>query len=124
LQFHWNIFDGGADYAEQKQTALAAQRTELELKQLEIQAPAQLEEAKKHFRLSVMSYSTKQSSIKKAEEAVRLARSGLTAGTRTNTEVLDAVVDLNKARAALVKSQIEAIEALGELQLLAGEKVN
>jgi outer membrane protein TolC len=82
--------------------------------------PVALEEAKRRFNYDVINFKAKLSSIRKAEEAVRLARGGLKAGIRTNTEVLDAVVDLNRARAAALKSQIDAIEALGLLELSVG----
>lgn len=120
VNFTWKIFDGGADWASQKQALLESQIAELELVQLEQNIPANLDEAKRNFSYAVLNYNAKAISSRKAEEAVRLAKGGLRAGTRTNTEVLDAVVDWNRARAAVVKSQLEAIQALGQLELAAG----
>jgi outer membrane protein TolC len=120
VQMSWNLFDGGADYAKQKQAALNQQVNDEKLAKLDESMPVALEEAKRRFNYDVINFKAKLSSIRKAEEAVRLARGGLKAGIRTNTEVLDAVVDLNRARAAALKSQIDAIEALGLLELSVG----
>lgn len=123
LNFTWDIYDGGADWASQKQALLESQMAELKLAQLEQNIPAHLDEAKRHFSYNVLNYKAKVISSKKAEEAVRLAKGGLRAGTRTNTEVLDTVVDWNRSRAAVVKSQLEAIQALGDLELAAGRVI-
>lgn len=123
LAFKWELYDGGADYARQRQLALASGIAEEELVRLEQSIPVDLEEARRRFSYDVLNYKAKLSSIRKAEEAVRLARGGLKAGTRTNTEVLDAVVDLNRAKAAAVKSQIDALEALGQLELSLGHAI-
>ncbi len=120
LQMKWNIFDGGATLASRRQAVLAQRINDEKLAKLDANMPVALEEAKRRFSYDVINFKAKLSSIHKAEEAVRLARGGLKAGTRTNTEVLDAVVDLNRARAAALKSQIDAIEALGLLELSIG----
>ncbi|MGZ3690079.1 MAG: TolC family protein [Pseudobdellovibrio sp.] len=116
----WNLFDGGEKYSSQKQAALAEKIASEKLSKFDTSAVVGLEEAKRRFTYDVTNYNAKLSSIRKAEEAVRLARGGLKAGTRTNTEILDTVVDLNRARASAVKSQVDAIEALGELELSVG----
>jgi outer membrane protein TolC len=120
VRFSWNLFDGGADLAAQKQAALNQLVAKERLAQFDNDVPAEFEESKRRFEYDVINFKAKQSSVKKAEEAVRLARGGLRAGTRTNTEVLDAVVDLNRAKAAVVKSQVDAIDALGTLELTLG----
>jgi len=58
-------------------------------------------------------YTARLSSIRKAEERARLARGGLRAGISTNIEVLDAMGDLNSAKAYVVKTQIDMNEAHG-----------
>lgn len=55
-----------------------------------------------------------------AEEAVRLAQGAVRVGTRTNTDVLDAMVELNRAKASLVKAQIDSIDSLGSVELAVG----
>lgn len=120
VQLSWALFDGGADLAKQRQAAIARSIAEEKLSIFDRSSALELEAAKRRFAYDVVNYRAKVSSIKKAEEAVRLARSGARAGTRTNAEVLDAVVDLNRAKAAAVKSQIDAIEAIGRLETSAG----
>jgi len=122
--FSWNLFDGGAEYAEQRQAALAQEIASVQLAKFDQNAPVELEEVKRRLSYDITNYKAKLVSIRKAEEAVRLARGGLRAGTRTNTEVLDAVVDLNRAKAAAVRSQMDAIEALGKLELALGHTVD
>lgn len=120
VRFSWNLFDGGADVAAQRQAAYTQLIANEKLKQFDEDVPAEFEESKRRFEYDILNFKAKQASVKKAEEAVRLARGGLRAGTRTNTEVLDAVVDLNRAKASLVKSQVDAVDALGTLELTLG----
>lgn len=120
LNLKWDLFDGGGQYALQRQAAVASQLAELNLSRYDENLPVSLEEAKSRFNYNLLNYKAKLSSVKKAEEAVRLAKGGISAGILKNTDVLDAVVDLNRAKASAVKSQIEAIEALGQLELIVG----
>lgn len=120
LAFSWNLFDGGASFASQKQAALASQIAAEKLAGLDLNIPVEIEEAKRKLSYNIINYKAKQGTVRKAQEAVRLAQAGLRAGSRTNTEVLDAVVDLNRAKASSVKSQIDTIEALGQLELATG----
>lgn len=117
----WNLFDGGASYATQQQSALKSQISDLKLSKYDQNTSVSLEEAKSRFNSDVLNYKAKLSSVKKAEEAVRLAKGGVSAGILKNTDVLDAVVDLNRAKAAAIKSQVDAIEALGQLELILGK---
>jgi outer membrane protein TolC len=123
VQMKWTLFDGGADLATQRQAALTEKIAAEKVRQFDEALPADLEEAKKRFAYDIINYKAKLSSVRKAEEAVRLARGGVRAGTRTNTETLDAVVDLNRAKAASVKAQIDAVEALGQLELIVGHPI-
>lgn len=123
VQLSWNLFDGGASLASQRQAALASQIAAEKVASFDENMPVAFEEAKRRFTYDVINFNAKLGSIRKAEEAVRLARGGLKAGTRTNTEVLDAVVDLNRAKAAAIKSQVDAIEALGQLELSVGHSL-
>jgi outer membrane protein TolC len=116
----WNLFDGGADSADYKKTILAKKIAEENLAKFDESSHVQATEIQNKFSFDLVNYNAKMSSVRKAEEAVRLANGGLKAGTRTNTEILDAVVELNRARAAAVKSQVEAIEDMGQLELAFG----
>jgi outer membrane protein TolC len=123
MQIRWNLFDGGVDLATQRQAALAEKIATEKVSQFDEALPVDLEEAKKRFAYDIINYRAKLSSVRKAEEAVRLARGGVRAGTRTNTETLDAVVDWNRAKAASVKAQVDAVEALGQLELIVGHSL-
>ncbi|MGZ3805874.1 MAG: TolC family protein [Pseudobdellovibrionaceae bacterium] len=123
VQFKWNLFDGGASTASQRQAEISERVTAEKLAQLNQSLPADLEEAKRRLIYNITSYKAKLRSIQKAEEALRLAQGGVRAGTRTNTEVLDAAVDLNRAKAAAVKSQVDAEEALGQVELALGHSI-
>ena len=123
ILFKWNLFDVGASLASQRQAEIAKKIADEKLAQFDQVIPVDIEEAKRRFFYNVTNYKAKQSSIRKAEEAVRLAQGGVRAGTRTNTEALDSVVDLNRAKAAAVKSQVDAIEALGQLELAIGHSL-
>lgn len=116
----WNLFDGGASLAGQQIAALADREKQEHLAQLDQKIPVELDEAKRRLAYDISTYKARLSSIRKAEESVRLARSGLQAGVRTNTEVLDAMVDLNRAKASAVKTQMDAVEALGALEIALG----
>ena len=59
----------------------------------------------------------------KSQESVRLATLGLKAGTNTNSEVLDAELDLFRSRAGIVRAQMDAAEALINLELAVGKKL-
>jgi outer membrane protein TolC len=120
VQLRWNLFDGGAQVASQRQAALAQAAAEERLAKFDQEAPNGLDEARRRLHYDILSYKAKLSSVKKAEEAVRLARGGVRAGTLTNTQVLDAVVELNRAKAATVKTQMDAVEAWGQLELAIG----
>lgn len=123
VRVSWNIFDGGASLANQQQASVAIDIAQEKIADFDQNSPLAIEEAKRRFSYDLINYSAKLTSIRKAQEALRLARSGAKAGTRTNTEVLDAAVDLNRAKASAVKSQIDAIEALGQLELAAGHSL-
>lgn len=123
VSLSWNLFDGGSEYAEQRKSALNHGIAGEKLAKFDQGMEVNWEEAKNRFQYDVVNYKAKLSSIRKAEEAVRLAKGGLSAGTLTNTDILDAVVDLNRARAAAIKSQIDAIEDLGRLELAAGHSL-
>ena len=68
-------------------------------------------------------YKSKMSDIDRSKEAVRLAREGRRVGVRTNTELLDAEIDLFRSQAGAVNAQLGALEAKISLELAAGQRV-
>lgn len=120
ISLTWNLFEGGADYADHQRAILARQIADENVAKFDQSSQVQATEVQNKFNFDLINYNAKLSNVRKAEEAVRLAKGGLRAGTRTNTELLDAVVEMNRARAAAVKSQVEAIEDMGQLELTLG----
>ena len=66
-------------------------------------------------------YKSKSVSISQAQEAVRQATLGKRAGTRTVSDLLDSELELDLSKAKMVQAQIDAIEALGNLELASGK---
>lgn len=120
VTLNWEIFDGGASWASQHQAAnqekIAAEATRAAM----IQLPQEFDLWKRKYNYSVSVYKSKSVSISQAQEAVRQAAAGKKAGTRTVNDLLDSELELDLNKAKLVQSQIDAIEALGNLELASG----
>jgi outer membrane protein TolC len=71
---------------------------------------------------SLTLYKAKLTDIEEAKESARLATVGFKAGTRTTTDVLDAEYEEYRASAGLVQAQINALEALINLELVTGKR--
>jgi outer membrane protein TolC len=123
LNLSWSLFDGGSSLASDRIAANARLEAAQKLKSLDDQIPVDFELWKRRLRYSVAAYEARTSAIKKAEESIRLAKSGVRAGTRTNTEILDAELELNQSRARAVKAQIDAVEALSNLEIALGTQI-
>lgn len=116
----WNLFDGGVSLARQKEAAYQQIQSEKALEQAKLQAPYDFDFWKKRYLYSAARYISRKSDVEASEESVRLAREGLKAGTRTSTEVLDAELDLFRARAGVVNAQMDCAEAQVNLELAVG----
>jgi outer membrane protein TolC len=112
LNLKWDLFDGGASFARRMeashQVREAAERTHAVKQQM----PVDFETWKRRFLYNSALYRARLRTIEKSQESVRLAKLGLRAGTSTNSEVLDAELDLFRARAGVVRAQADAAEAL------------
>jgi outer membrane protein TolC len=120
LALSWNLFDGGHSWAERAQANVRAEKASLRMKEIDDALPVDFELWRRRYVYSVAAFEAKKVAVRKAEESIRIAKTSARAGTRTNTEVLDAVRDLNEEKAKLVQAQVEAIEALGNLELAYG----
>lgn len=123
LRLKWNLFDGGASYARQREALAASDASAAETRKMLTKMPHEFETWKRNFFSSVAVYKARARALVQYEESVRLAVIGVRAGSRTHTEMLDAELDLFRARAGLVKAQAEAIEALGKLELAVGHQI-
>jgi outer membrane protein TolC len=120
VTLNWEIFDGGAAYASQHQAANQAKIAAEATRAAMIQLPQEFDLWKRKYSYSVSVYKSKTVSITQAQEAVRQATAGKRAGTRTVNDLLDSELELDMNKAKLVQSQIDAIEALGNLELASG----
>lgn len=119
----WNVFDGGASLSRFKQTAYQAEQAQAALDAIRLSAPEDLETWKRRFYYNVELYRAKRRAVETAQESVRLANLGYGAGTRTSTDVLDAELDLFRAKAGVVRAQLNGIEAAGRLEVALGKKI-
>ena len=119
----WNIFDGGASIARQKESYFAQVQAENLVRAAALRAPVDFELWRRKYLYNTSLYRARKRSLESAEESVRLAQLGYGAGTRTNTDILDAELDLFRARAGVVRAQLDAAEALINLELAIGKKI-
>lgn len=123
LSMTWNIFDGFGSMARSGQADARQIQASEAVRQAHLKMDYDFEFWKRRYLYSSMLYKAKVADISKAEESVRLAIKASNAGTRTNSEVLDAELDLFKARAGLVNAKANAIEAFLNLELAIGQKL-
>jgi outer membrane protein TolC len=118
----WTLFDL-SEIAKSKEAGAQAVQAAKTAELARIQSPTDLEFWKRRFLYSAALYDAKVSDVKKSEESVRLAKAAMKAGVRTNSEVLDAELDLFRARAGLVNSLKNSAEARIKLELAIGHKL-
>lgn len=119
----WNLFDGMISISEAKQEKYRAVQAEKSLDEARLNAPVDFEFWKRRYLYSSALYDAKKAEQDKATESVRLAKAGFKAGVRTNTEILDAELDLFRARAGVVNALLGCIEAKAKLELALGKKI-
>jgi outer membrane protein TolC len=90
---------------------------------MKIEAPTDFTFWKRRYLYSASLYHAKNADLKRAQETVRLANAGFKAGVRTTTEVLDAELELFRARAGMVNTQMNCLEAKIKLELTTGESL-
>jgi outer membrane protein TolC len=123
LRLHWNLFDGGYSYARSQEAIQTAIETQTKTRRALIKLPDELDTWKRKYFNSISLYKARLRALAQFQESVRLAAIGVKAGSRTHTEMLDAELDLFRARGGLVKAQADAIESLGNLELAIGHKL-
>jgi len=118
----WSLFDLG-QIAKSKEAGFQKIQAEKTLAQARLTLPTDFELWKRRYIYSAALYEARLSDVKKGEESVRLAKASMKAGVRTNSEVLDAELDLFRARAGLVNSLKNCAEARLRLELSIGHKL-
>lgn len=119
----WNLFDGMKSFAHSKQSVEERKQAELDAQAARLSAKEDLEVWRRKFIYFTAVYRSRQNDIEKANESVRLAKEGRKVGARTNSDILDAEVELFRARAASVRAQVGAIEAILRLEIASGESI-
>ncbi len=123
LQLSWNFFDGFASSAKENAAFQRRLQSEATLRQTELHATQEIQTWQRQWKYFSKVYRTKINDIAKSEEAVRLAQEGRRAGTRTNTELLDAESELFRSRASVIHAQMGALESLIQLELATGQNL-
>jgi outer membrane protein TolC len=119
----WNLFDGFASTAKLKEAHFQEIQQRETVRQASIKNNYDFDFWKRRYAYSATLYKAKLSDVAKAEESVRLSTQSFKAGTRTSSEVLDAELDLFRARAGVVNAQLNAAESLVNLELALGKEL-
>jgi outer membrane protein TolC len=119
----WNIFDGAASIAKHKEAAEETRQAEMGLRSAQLKFKTDFDYWRRQYLYNTKLYEARVADVDKSQEAVRLADEGYRAGTRTTSEVLDAELDLFRARAGAVKAQMTAIESQINLESAIGRKL-
>ena len=123
INFVWNIFDGGSSYARQEGSYYQKLQQEEKARKATLSSENEVEFWKRRYTNSSVLYSAKLRSVEASKESVRIYQTGLRAGTRTNSDLLDAELDLDRSEAGVVKAQVDAVEALLNLELAMGRRI-
>ncbi len=118
----WELFNP-RDFSKARQEAAKAAQADKSLVQAMQAAPVDFAFWKKRYLYSASLYQAKKIDLDRANETVRLGEAGFKAGVRTTTEVLDAELELFRARAGIVNAQMNCIEAKLKLELSLGESL-
>jgi outer membrane protein TolC len=120
IRLSWDLFDGGASWARYQQAQEAVAQIVESQRRQSLSAMDDFEAAKRHYRYNTALYQARLRSVEKSEESVRLAILGVKAGTQTQAQALDAELDLFRARAGVIRAQVDAAEALSSLEQALG----
>jgi outer membrane protein TolC len=120
----WDIFDGGISLAKAKEAEAKSNQAQADVKAAQIQAPYDFDLWKRKLISSGAVYQAKLTDVDEAKESVRLATLGFQAGANTTTDVLDAELDKFTASAGLVQAQVGMLEAVINLELAIGKRLN
>jgi outer membrane protein TolC len=123
IRLKWNLFDGGYFYAKQREAQQAAFEAQLHTQKARIELPVEFKTWKRKFYQSISLYRARVRALQQFSESVRLAGVGMKTGSRTHSEMLDAELDLFRARGGVVKAQEDALDCLAHLELAVGHKI-
>jgi outer membrane protein TolC len=120
----WELLDGGTSWAKSNEAHERANEANDDFAGAKLKAPYDFDIWKRTLVSKVSLYQAKLTDIDKAKESARLATLGFKAGTRTTTDVLDAELEEFRATAGLVQAQVDALEALINLETAVGRRIS
>jgi outer membrane protein TolC len=120
----WDILDGGLSVAKANEADEKAKEAKDDYDAAQLQTPYDFDLWKRRLASSLADYKAKLTDVDTAKENARLATLGFKAGTRTTNDVLKAEFDEYRASAGLVESQLNALEALINLEFVTGKRLN
>lgn len=120
VKVRWNFFDGGAQISEAG--AQRAQRLQLRHQRhaAQLQQSFAITAGKRDYLLAHAQLLARELNVQRAQENLRLARSGLVNGSRNSTDVLDAEQDLFASRAGAIEALLRIEQAAIHLDLALG----
>ena len=119
----WDILDGGLSVAKANAADERAKQAKDDYDEAQLQTPYDFDLWKRRLVSSLALYKAKLTNVDTAKENARLATLGFKAGTRTTNDVLTAEFDEYRASAGLVESQLNALEALINLEFVTGKRL-
>jgi len=119
----WNLFDGASALARANEDGEKAKGARDAFEAARVEAPYDFDLWKRRLVSNVAIYKSKLTDVDEAKESARLATVGFEAGTRTTTDVLDAELEEYRAAEGLVQAQVNSFEALINLELSVGKRI-
>ncbi len=119
----WDLLDGGLSVAKANEADEKAKQAKDDYEEAQLQTPYDFDLWKRRLVSSLALYKAKLTNVDTAKENARLATLGFKAGTRTTNDVLTAEFDEYRASAGLVESQLNALEALINLEFVTGKRL-
>ena len=119
----WSILDGGESVAKANEADEQAKQAKDDYASAELQTPYNFDQWKRRLVSSLTLYKAKLKDVDEARESARLATVGFKAGTRTTTDVLDAELEEYRASAGVVQTQLNALDAIINLELVTGKRL-
>ena len=118
--FSFPLYDGGLRAAREDRARASLDERRLQLRQLELQATAQVAAARARLLSSLDNLELSQVELNRAQEDWRIAQLRMVAGRALYLEVLDALLAISRARNNQVRSLFSARTADAELMYAIG----
>ncbi len=123
VELKWNIFDGLLSHAKSREDAAKAVRDAKQDQLVRLQASTDIRSSSSDYRYALSQYLANTDNLERSKKSVQLALTALRYGAQTNTDVLDAELDLFNARAGVIQSQIKALEAQIKFETAIGRNI-